>query len=139
MQKKDQHPASENNVFAMNYLPGGTFVKTRKAVLSKLRILLHPKFQCDPLSVALSPDAKKVAVGYAPYDVAIWDTRTGRIIHNLKSKNNWVVCLDFSPDGKLLASGDVGHEDFQPDCVENHLASDLKQTDLSQHSCQNPG
>jgi len=72
----------------------------------KLRSLLHPEFQCGPLSVALSPDARRVAVGYAPYDVAIWDTRTGRIIHNLASRNNWVVCLDFSPDGHMLASGE---------------------------------
>lgn len=73
---------------------------------TKLKTLLHPKFQCGPLSVALSPDATKVAVGYAPYDVAIWDTKTGRVIHSLVSQNNWVVCLDFSPDGKLLASGE---------------------------------
>ena len=73
---------------------------------AKLRSLMHPEYQSGPLSVALSPDGKKVAVGYAPYDVAIWDVQTGKLLHDLSSKNNWVVCLDFSPDGRLLASGE---------------------------------
>jgi len=73
---------------------------------AKLHSLMHPDYQSGPLSVALSPDAKKVAVGYAPYDVAIWDVGTGKLLHDLVSQNNWVVCLDFSPDGRLLASGE---------------------------------
>jgi hypothetical protein len=73
---------------------------------AKRHTLIHPEFQCGPLSVALSPDGKKVAVGYGPYDVAIWDVQTGKLLHDLSSKNNWVVCLDFSPDGRLLASGE---------------------------------
>ena len=72
----------------------------------KLHNLVHPEFGSGPLSVALSPDAQKVAVGYAPYDVAIWDVGTGKLLHDLVSRNNWVVCLDFSPDGRLLASGE---------------------------------
>ena len=68
--------------------------------------LVHDEFQAGPLSVKLSPDARLAAVGYGPWDVALWDTQTGRIVHKLESRNNWVVCLDCSPDGKLLASGE---------------------------------
>ena len=68
--------------------------------------VVHPEFQSGPLSVELSPDAATLAVGYAPWDVALWDTASAKLLHNLQSRNNWVVCLDFSPDGRLLASGE---------------------------------
>lgn len=69
------------------------------------RVLVHPEGN-TPLSVALSRDGSKLAAGYAPYDVAIWDILTGQVVQYLESRNNWVVSLDFSPDGRLLASGE---------------------------------
>ncbi len=71
-----------------------------------LHFLQHPEHQSGPLSVALSPDARLLAVGYGPYDVGLWDVRTGELLRTLPSRNNWVVAVEFSPDGKTLASGE---------------------------------
>ena len=58
-----------------------------------------------PLSVAISPDGKRLAVGYAPYDIILWNARTGERQKLLKGHSNWVVSLAFSADGKRLISG----------------------------------
>ena len=58
-----------------------------------------------PLSLALSPDSRTLAVGYAPYDIILWDARTGKQVKLLKGHSNWVVSLAFSADGKRLISG----------------------------------
>jgi len=58
-----------------------------------------------PLSVGISPDSRTVAVGYAPYDIILWDTNTGEQQKLLKGHSNWVVSLSFSADGKRLLSG----------------------------------
>jgi len=66
---------------------------------------LHPAHQAGPLSVALSPDGETMAVGYAPYDIQLWDLNTREELVLLKGHTNWVVALEFSRDGKYLVSG----------------------------------
>jgi hypothetical protein len=58
-----------------------------------------------PLSIAISPDDATLAVGYAPYDIILWDVRTGERQKLLKGHENWVVSLAFSADSKRLISG----------------------------------
>lgn len=58
-----------------------------------------------PLSVELSPDGRTLAVGYAPYDIILWDAQSGQQRMLLKGHENWVVSLAFSADGKRLISG----------------------------------
>jgi WD40 repeat protein len=58
-----------------------------------------------PLSVAISPNGRMLAVGYAPYDIILWDIGTGEQLKLLKGHSNWVVSLAFSADGKRLISG----------------------------------
>jgi WD40 repeat protein len=58
-----------------------------------------------PLSLALSPDGRTLAVGYAPYDIILWNAQTGARLKLLKGHGNWVVSLAFSADGKRLISG----------------------------------
>jgi WD40 repeat protein len=72
---------------------------------SRAAALVHPQHQSGPLSVAIAPDGNTVAVGYAPYDVALWDARRKEAIRLLKGHENWVVSLAFSPDGRMLISG----------------------------------
>jgi WD40 repeat protein len=57
-----------------------------------------------PFSVALSPDARVVAVGTWLGAVNVWDTRTGAVLHELKGQTALINGLDFSPDGTLLVS-----------------------------------
>jgi WD40 repeat protein len=58
-----------------------------------------------PLSVAISPDGRTLAVGYGPYDIILWDARTGQRQKLLEGHRNWVVSLGFSADGQRLISG----------------------------------
>ncbi len=69
-----------------------------------LRELTHEKFRSGPLSTAVSRDGKVCAVGYAPCNIGIWDTDSGKCLRLLRAHKNWVVALAFSPDGSLLAS-----------------------------------
>jgi WD40 repeat protein len=46
-----------------------------------------------------------MAAGYAPYHVIVWNGREGSVQWLLEGHSNWVVSLDFSDDGKFLASG----------------------------------
>jgi RNA polymerase sigma factor (sigma-70 family) len=61
----------------------------------------------------LSPDGKVLAVTYqpsgrgifSPFGVKLWDTATGKELHDLPGHRNYVEVLAFSPDGKYLVSG----------------------------------
>lgn len=59
----------------------------------------------SPLSLALSPDSQTLAVGYAPYDIILWNARTGARQKLLKGHSNWVVSLAFCANSKRLISG----------------------------------
>lgn len=68
-------------------------------------VLVHAGHMSGPLSVAIGPDNNAVAVGYAPWDVILWDARRENVIELLTGHKNWVVSLAFSPDGRMLVSG----------------------------------
>ncbi len=55
-------------------------------------------------SMALSPDGKYLASG-SFQEVAIWDMKTGQMVHKLTGLAHGVLALAFSADGKYLASG----------------------------------
>src|SRR6185437_8723272 len=55
-------------------------------------------------SLAYSPDGKSLASG-AFQEVLVWDAQTGAIRRRLTGFADRVVALDFSHDGKLLATG----------------------------------
>ena len=60
--------------------------------------------------VRFSPDNQTLAVGGGEPsragDISIWEVSSGRLLHNWKERHSdAVLCLDFSPDGRWLASG----------------------------------
>jgi len=71
--------------------------------------ILHTCYDRDhgagPLSVCLSPNGRTLAVGYAPWDIILWDAQTGARQRLLDGHRNWVVSLAFSADGQRLISG----------------------------------
>jgi WD40 repeat protein len=54
-------------------------------------------------SVALSPDARFLAVGGFGGIVRVWDVRTRKLLHELDQGGNGAFTLEFSPDGRTLA------------------------------------
>ncbi len=94
-----------------------------------LRVPSHTlELRSEVRSVAFSPDGKTLAVGSKDGAVYLWDV-TGASVANIVSNRppdftlkdqkdqapvSWVMSLAFSPDGKVLASGDCGNDAASP-------------------------
>lgn len=57
------------------------------------------------VSVAYSPDRKRIAGGQASGEIAIWDAGSGQFLTALKGHSGAVGALAFSPDGSRIISG----------------------------------
>ncbi|KAM3097353.1 protein kinase domain-containing protein [Phormidesmis sp. 146-12] len=58
-------------------------------------------------AIASSPTEKIIAAGGSYGTVKLWNWQTGQLIANLSNHSTEVTALAFSPDGQLLAVGDV--------------------------------
>ena len=58
----------------------------------------------DFYSIAFQPGGEVIAMGTAR-NVHLWSAETGKLLARLNGHRNRVRSLDFSPDGKVLASG----------------------------------
>jgi WD40 repeat protein len=99
--------AQDGSCLVVQEIPGqprGAFLLD-SATGEVLRTCLDNADGHSPLSLALSPDSRTLAVGYAPYDIILWNAQTGARQKLLKGHSNWVVSLAFSADGKRLISG----------------------------------
>jgi WD40 repeat protein len=79
-------------------------------------------------SLAWSPDGDTLAVGTTLGEILFWDM-TGQLsggpFKNLKKHTNWIAGLDYSPDGKLLASAGADNRiiltDLEDDSAKNYV------------------
>jgi WD40 repeat protein len=59
----------------------------------------------SPFSVALSPNARVLAIGTWLGAVDVWDLDAGQRIDSAKGQNALIHSVDISPDGQMIASG----------------------------------
>ena len=59
------------------------------------------------LSVAYSPDGKRLASGDFGGTIKIWDAATGQELGTLKGQAERIHSLAYSPDGRRLAAGSL--------------------------------
>jgi WD40 repeat protein len=55
--------------------------------------------------LAFSPNGKHLAAACSDHRVYVWDTETGRRLHQLLEYHDTVTCVTYSPDGKWLVAG----------------------------------
>ncbi|MBO3753008.1 WD40 repeat domain-containing protein [Streptosporangiaceae bacterium NEAU-GS5] len=66
-------------------------------------VYTHPESWIN--AVALSPDAKTLVMGGQEGALTIWDVRSGRRTHTIRTNSGAVLAIGFTADGSLLASG----------------------------------
>ncbi|KAG8203146.1 ribosome assembly protein 4 [Candida albicans P60002] len=60
------------------------------------------------LCCAFAPnDSSRMCSGAGDSTARIWDCNTQTPLHTLSGHSNWVLCVTYSPDGKLIATGSM--------------------------------
>ncbi|HKI20655.1 MAG TPA: hypothetical protein VKA15_22385, partial [Isosphaeraceae bacterium] len=61
----------------------------------------------DVVSLAFSPDGRRLASASYDRTIKLWDTSTGQDVFTLRGHTAGVVSLAFSPDGNMIISGGI--------------------------------
>ena len=96
---EEQRPANQSGVDRRGF---EWFYWQRKLASGHITLKGHAGFV---LSVAFSPDGKRIASAGGDGMVKVWDSTTGEERLTLKGHTSFPTSVAFSPDGKRLASG----------------------------------
>lgn len=106
------HPPPAWSVFALaadnETLAGGGFsdgsIRLGSIASDKSGRLLGTQEQMIQV-MALSPNARLLAIGRRDLALRLWDVRGGQVVRSFEGPGKVVWCLAFSPDSKVLAYG----------------------------------
>jgi WD40 repeat protein len=91
-----------------------SFRVVREGELGPLHIVWHSRLSPDGkvLAVTYQADQGRGRRFYPEFLVRLWDTTTGKELHNLNGHRNYVEAIAFSPDGKFLVTGSDELKEF---------------------------
>jgi RNA polymerase sigma factor (sigma-70 family) len=78
------------------------------------------------LTVAFSPDGKRVASGGADQVARLWDAATGKEVESFQGPADRITSLAFSPDGRFLVAGSADQTTLMWDVATGRLARSFK-------------
>jgi len=89
----------------------------------------------DVLSVAFSPDGRRIVSGSLDNSVRVWDSLTGEVQNILEGHTNSVWSVAFSPDGRRIVSGSLDNSVrvwVNDPALEVHKAGEAALSNLSE-------
>jgi WD40 repeat protein len=102
----------ENRTKSMDFSTDGSLVaagvidgtvRLFNAESGKIVKILHYGGETDIHHVVFSPDGKYLATGGRVPAVILWDVSSGKVVKTFRLTDN-AISMDFSPDGKILAT-----------------------------------
>src|SRR5207244_2725339 len=66
--------------------------------------VLHVLPAVQTQGLQFSPDGRTLAVAYVDGSLRLWNTAEGRLLHELKTTAKELYRVEWSPDGRILAS-----------------------------------
>ena len=83
----------------------GWTTRSRSGTRRRVRKHSRSKGMVQVLSVAFSPDGKRIVSGSDDGTIKVWDAATGQETLTLKGHSSAVNSVAFSPDGKRIVTG----------------------------------
>jgi WD40 repeat protein len=106
-------PQEENRTKRMDFSTDGTLlavgvidgtVRVLDVASGEIVNVLHYSGETDIHDLAYSPNGKYLATGGRLSAVILWDAASWEIVRTFRLADN-LICMDFSPDGSILATG----------------------------------
>ncbi|XP_038054567.1 NACHT domain- and WD repeat-containing protein 1-like [Patiria miniata] len=121
-----------NGVFVNQYVWGMYDPSGKTKILQLIdsrsgRVMAQLGHHDDVLSIAVSPDEKRLVAGCRDHDVHVWHLKSFSRITTMKGHTARVTSTAFSPDGNLAASGADGGDVIIWDVQSHSLKHSIKQ------------